>query len=62
MSDYLRALYEEQAGYERMGFTDRVAEVQAEIDRVTGAAEERAVTVAKSEAPRKRTARRVDHA
>lgn len=36
-ADYLRALQEERAGYERTGRQDRVEQVDDEIARVTGA-------------------------
>lgn len=36
-SEYVAALQEERVGYERSGKPDRVAQVDAELARVTGA-------------------------
>jgi hypothetical protein len=53
-SDYLRALREELVGYERAGRTDRAEQVQAEIDRVTGAATKRAEATKRAGVPAQR--------
>lgn len=45
---WLDALRREKAAYEAQGHPDRAAEVQAQIDLVTGAAEERKAEPAKA--------------
>lgn len=55
MSDLLEALRAEQAGYVARGMDDRAAQVQAQIDDLTGAAQVRAAV--KPVRPRGRKAR-----
>ena len=50
-ADYVRALTEERDGYARLGRSDRVAEVEAELARVSGAPVKRS-------APRRSTTKR----
>lgn len=68
MASYLDALREELRGYEVKALRDpdkyepRAEHVRELIAEREAPAEERSATVAKSEAPRKRAARKVDHA